>query len=687
MASGVNVKMGVTGVSQFKQNINQAKSAVKTLDAQLALTEKQFKASGDAEEYMAKKTAELQAKLEAQKTIVDNAESALKKMTDNGVDRASKAYQDLYQQMLKAKGEMLDTEMQMQGVAEAGDEAANGVSDLNHQLEQVGQGISIQNVTDALDKITDGMKNVISKAWDMGKAIVRNTLGAGSWADKLATTASQFKITPEKLYRMRETAKIIDTDADTILAAQDKLKKGLEGQDKDVMGLISAAGFDPNGMSTEDVFWKLGEYIANLGSEEDKVKQSTKAFGKSWRELIPLFSAGREEYNATMEKWSWVGDEGFESLTKMDDAYQKLESEWEAFQRKFEAAMAPALTTAMETITNMLDKFNEYLSTEEGQAMLKQLGETITTLIEDLTNINPEDVANGLKGVVDGIKTGLEWIANNKSLVVGAVEAFIGAWAALEGAKGVATALQLINGIRGLKGGPKGTNGGSGGSGSDPVVKASPFFGTATTAASKAASVLSAAGMLPAVATDMFLNQTNAGRALRDGTDIIEGINKDLEEKAEEIQKNSESFLDNWNPANPNANPIARMIGAKYGIQPAQTPELGSDWNTTGEAVDKTELIRRNARTGLPDIEDAADKMEKAASDLTGGTETQKKSSTEMSQAAGTLQGMPAQVYSAIIAGMSQIKIYVDGMQMSGALTPYINSAMNGALMGLGITK
>ena len=107
MASGVNVKMGVTGVSQFKQNINQAKSAVKTLDAQLALTEKQFKASGDAEEYMAKKTAELQAKLEAQKSIVDNAESALKKMADNGVDRASKAYQDLYQQMLKAKGEKL----------------------------------------------------------------------------------------------------------------------------------------------------------------------------------------------------------------------------------------------------------------------------------------------------------------------------------------------------------------------------------------------------------------------------------------------------------------------------------------------------------------------------------------------------------------------------------------------------
>ena len=51
--------------------------------------------------------------------------------------------------------------------------------------------------------------------------------------------------------------------------------------------------------------------------------------------------------------------------------------------------------------------------------------------------------------------------------------------------------------------------------------------------------------------------------------------------------------------------------------------------------------------------------------------------------------GMPGEVNGELILknGMSQIKIYVDGMQMGGALTPYITSAMNGALMGLGITK
>ena len=134
-ASGVNVKMGVSGVSQFKQSMNQAKQAVKTLDAQLALSEKQFKASGDAEGYMTEKTELLKAKLEQQKKVADNAQKALDDMTKNGVDRASKAYQDMYRSLLQAKGELIDTENALNGVTAAGDEAADSVSDMSNQLD------------------------------------------------------------------------------------------------------------------------------------------------------------------------------------------------------------------------------------------------------------------------------------------------------------------------------------------------------------------------------------------------------------------------------------------------------------------------------------------------------------------------------------------------------------------------
>ena len=491
MASGVNVKMGVSGVAQFKQSIQQAKQNMKTLDAQLALTEKQYKATGDAETYMQQKSEQLHAKLEEQKAIAANAEKALADMTERGVDKSSKAFQDMLRTLIQAKGDIIDTEDAINGITNAEEAAGDEADSMNHQLQRIGDGVNFQNVTDSLGKITDGMTNVMKQAWKMGEAIVNATLGAGSWADEIITTATQYEDTlnifgggasaTETLQRMRKTANLIDTDVDTILSAQDKLKKNKEKQDKDAMGAWAYLGLDPNGKSDIDLFWKTGEAIAALGDEEDKVTYAQKLFGKSWRELLPLFKTGREEYEKTMQSWSVVEDDQLDNLGKMDDQYQKLQDEWETFKMELLETFSGPLTTGMEKITDLFKALNEYLDTPDGKAMLEQMGNTITQLINDLTNVSPEDVINGLKVVVESVKTSLEWISDHSTDVENAVKVFVGAWAGLEVAKGVSIALQLINGISGLTAGAAKAAGASagtawGGAFASAVMKASPFL-------------------------------------------------------------------------------------------------------------------------------------------------------------------------------------------------------------------
>ena len=53
----VSVKMGVSGVSQLIQSMQQAGASVKTIDAALKQNVKQLKATGDAETYLQQKTA------------------------------------------------------------------------------------------------------------------------------------------------------------------------------------------------------------------------------------------------------------------------------------------------------------------------------------------------------------------------------------------------------------------------------------------------------------------------------------------------------------------------------------------------------------------------------------------------------------------------------------------------------
>ena len=653
MASGVNVKMGVTGVAQFKQNINTAKSSLKTLDAQLALNEKQFKATGDAESYMTERSELLKAKLEQQKTVVANAEKALEQMRANGVERSSTAYQNLYQQMLKAKGEMLDTENAMEGVAEAGDEAANGVSNMNHQVEQIGKNVSIENVTNALDTITDGMKKVMQFAWKTGEAIVTATLGAGAWADELKTTAAQYEISTDDLQRWRKTANIIDTDVDTILNAQDKLKKGREKQDKETMGALAYLGIDPTGKGDMDIFWEAGEAIARLGKEEDKVSYAQKLFGKSWRELLPLFTAGREEWEETNKEWSIVEEDQLDNLGKMDDQYQKLQGEFETFKMELLSAFSGPITEGMETITNLFKQMNEYLDTPEGQAMLEQLGSTISSLISDLTKVNPEDAVGTLEKIVTGITDGLKWISENSGAVVTGIEAFIGAFALIETAKGVTTVLQLINGIKGLTGASAASAGAAAGASwassfATAALKAAPFLAFLYT-------LLNPAGTAGDDLDLLWDANGNPTQAARDAgiTQTYDEYNGSLpdwlrREQEDKVQKHLES--------------------TSTGDTEASTAR-NDRW--------------RSSLKALEDLQNAADKMDQTAEELTGGSDKQKQSSSEMSTAANTLKGMPAEVYDAILKGFSNVKIYIDGQQAGSALTPYVNSSMAGILMTL----
>lgn len=665
---GVNIKMGVSGVAQFKQSISQARQNMKTLDAQLKLTEKQYKATGDAETYMQQKTEQLKAKLEEQKSVAANAEKALADMADRGVDKSSKAFQDMIRTLATAKGDMLDTEMQLQGISETSQEAGDGVSEMNSQLANVGKGISWQNVTEGLGTISAGIGKAITKAWQLGEALVNATLGAGSWADELGETAEKYEDTlkafgggdsaTEALQRMRKTARWIDTDVDTILTAQDKLKKGREEAGKSYMGALAYLGIDPDGMSDLDLFWKAGEAIAKLGDEEDKVYYANQLFGKSWRELLPLFKTGREEYEKTNASWNVVEDDQLDALQKMDDQYQKMTSEWETFKMEMLSAFSGPMTEGMKAITGLFEELNKYLDSEEGQAMLKQLGDTISGLITDLTQIDPAEVVGGIKTVIEDIVKAFEWIDKHHDDVVTGLTAIAGGFALIKITTLAANIGKFVSGVKGLfSGGTPTTTTGTGTATGGWMTGA---WNKMTAATANASSVIQTAGGLMPVLFDRILNETNFGRAIRDGGSAWEGLTQDVEEVRAGIEHNAETFGEDWDNnvlTQPGKNSIrfwddfwSNVLtggsGWKWGPQGEGT---GSDW-TDEEAQDLTAAISR------------------MTDEITGGSDITRQSNSEMTQAASGMKGLPAETAEAVRQALNGAQVRIDG----GLLSSYV---------------
>ena len=373
--AGVNVKVGVSGVAQFKADITKTKDSLKTLDAQLALNEKQFRNTGDAEEYMRTKAEKLKEKLEAQKSIAESAQTALENMTKNGVDKSSKSFQDMLRTLVQVKSDMLDTETQIKSVGTSAETASTDTEKMNEELKNVGKNVSWENVTSSISKITDGMEKAARTAIRMGKNIARSMMDSTEWADDLLTRSTQFGIGVEELQKMERVAEFVDTEVDTILTARDRLAKN-HGN------LSEALGITEDGKSMDDLFWEAGNAIMAMTDEMEQSEAAQKVFGKSWRELAPLFAKGRTEYESMMESQNVLTKEQVEKLGKADDAIKSVKQQVEQMKNEFWANNADKVTDMLQWLVDHKEEVKNALIVIGGGFGLLKLAEHAANLIK-----------------------------------------------------------------------------------------------------------------------------------------------------------------------------------------------------------------------------------------------------------------------------------------------------------------
>lgn len=435
MASSVNVKMGVSGVAQFKSSMKDAQASVRTLDAELKKNEQQFRLTGDAETYMQQKSELLKQQIEQQREVVRQAEQALSAMQRNGVDPASRAFQDMQRTLAQAQGSLMGMQADLNNVATAADGAQEETNNLGGSLREMNRNVKFDALNKGIEGITGKLKSAARAAWDFGKQMLTATLGAGEWADQLMTEAAIYQVTPEELQRMRYTATEIDTDVDAIISARNWFQKKKAEAGTEFMGIFADSsvfgeGYDIRAKNWEDAFWDTGEAILHMTDAEEQEVYAQRAFGRGWHELIPLFTAGREEYEKWNESWHVVSDENLEKLTKMDDEVQKVSNNWDTLRNTFFATLASTLTPLLEKLNTFLEQFNEYLESDEGQQKMQEFGDALSGLFEGLLELDPEAVMDKVKEAIDGIISAFQWIDQHKNEIVQALkiigEAFIG---------------------------------------------------------------------------------------------------------------------------------------------------------------------------------------------------------------------------------------------------------------------
>ncbi len=674
MASGVNVKMGVSGLSQFKNNMNQAKQATKTLDAQLALTEKQFKASGDAESYLSEKAELLKAKLEQQKTVVSNAEKALREMSEKGVDKGSKSYQDMYRQMINAKGAMIDTQTQIDNIGVASETAAEEVSDMSSQLASINTQVSFETVTKGIDGITAGMEKAAKRAYELGKAIVHGSMDAAAYADDILTRADQYgdDYDAETVQKMDNVSAYIDTSTDTIINAQKRLRKAMGAESNN--SVFDALGIDPNS-DWEDVFWKAGEALKNLQDDVARENYATTLFGRGWDDLNPLFNAGRQKYEEMLSEQTVLTNAQVEALGKEDDAMKKMQQQIDLLKNQFWAGLAPAITDATNALSGLVEQFNIYLQSDEGQEMLARMGEAVSGLFEDLSKIDPQEVISGFSGVFQSITDGFRWIYDNKQGIINTLEGIVIGWGALKLTGGALKLFELVSGIKGLTLSSAASAGASVGS----------SWGSAFAAAVlKAAPWLVGLGIIshisPSADNDLDLLWDESGNPTTAAKEA--GITQTESEYAETHSAVAPSEYD--------VTMHGRFTDKQYQLvqdywdKYRTATATNSDWQAITTEFGKSDAYWNMFLELAAEIQKFDRTVEDLPDYLFNDPTTGKNTNQEIAGAITGLNVMPKEIARAVVASMGGVRVYMDSVSVGHLVAPTVSEDLGAMYTGRG---
>ena len=548
-----NAKFGVD-ISSFKSGIASAKNEVKTLDQQMKMLDATMKAEGKSEQTLSAQTQTLNNKLTAQKSIANQAEAALKAMTDNGVDPASDAYQKMARELLAAQTGMMDTKSALNELGEGAVAAADGAERLETGLKGITKKISLEQVISGIDKISNGLKNAAGHAISLGESLFDAVMDKARLADDNATMALMYGIDLDRYLKMQGlVASGMDTSVDAILKAQTKMNKGIgDSKAQEVLkelkvsvselqdtgdGIIEFVRKDP-----EKLFWDIGNAIMNMGDAFDKESAAQSVFGRSWKELVPLFKDyhSLEEFNAALDQVQVISEEDNKSLVEMADSFDQLHQKMDTLTTSILAQFAPGLTDLADSLSGVLSEVNAYLQTPEGKEALAGMSESIQGLFSSLKDLSAEDIVSKFSTVLDSVVGGLGWLKDNGDTVIKIIEGLGIAWAGLKVSSGALTILQVINGLKDLAGFGAAGAAASAASGAGGGTLATTLSTLLTTGATKVAGVLGSATLQNAVpgVFDWFTNTTHLGRWMT-GTEKPQ-------EYFDEVKKNAETFEEDW---------------------------------------------------------------------------------------------------------------------------------------------
>lgn len=463
----IKTRFKLEGEQQYKKAMSDAAAAIKVLNSEEKLAKAQYEATGDAQEYAAEQTRILKQKIEEQKKAVEAAETAVKKLTDNGVKPNSKEMQLWRTKLNNARTTLTNMETRLGTVTTGlGDEekgfgkAETAAGSYQEEIEKVNKGINFQNTITAIDNVTEKIEAAAKQVARLARAAIEAAQEAGSWADDVKTAAEQLGIDAETYQSWQYASQFIDTSVSDITRSWQDIQKKLDETNTDYLAQLAELGVatrKSNGemRSSQDIFWDVIDALHNIKDPTEQARQATAIFGNDWRNLVPLINAGSGAYKDLAKEGrevAVVSNEDVDKLGALDDSFNRLKARAQKLKNEGLAELSPSFISVNDAADKALTAVEDFLKSAEGKAAIEALNAAVQGLVdaflgEDNGQGTLAAIVDGAKQAVEGFTTAVTWVKDNGEVVKGIILGLAGAWAALKISKDVLVFLQLMQAL------------------------------------------------------------------------------------------------------------------------------------------------------------------------------------------------------------------------------------------------
>ena len=423
----ITTRLAVDGEREFKKAMSEVNTTMRTLKSELELVDAQFKGQANTMEALRKKQEILKAQYDQQRESVKALEKAVKDSTEahvkqgGSVDALDKRTLDLTRQLNRAKVaeiEMNDAlEENAKYLKEAEDSADGCAKSIDGYGKEVKKAADETNgATDGLSEFSDtlaglkdsvaagdiggivsslgamkgllvggaivsGLKEVAEKIWDVAQA-------GAAYADDILTMSTVTGLSTDALQEYQYMADLVDVSVETITGSITKLTRSMlqakdgTGEQAEAFAALGIQITNADG-SLRDVQEVWDEVITALGQMSNETERDAYAMvlmGKSAQDLNPLIEAGADKINALRQEAHEAGavldEDMLATLGEMQDAFDRLSQQTDAFERILAGTLAPTITDIVNAIVGAVQQMDNFIQrVQEAKQAIDELAE------------------------------------------------------------------------------------------------------------------------------------------------------------------------------------------------------------------------------------------------------------------------------------------------------------------------